>query len=197
MATFFVDIDSYGDSLARLISPEYNPCLIEVSEKYLKCLTNRGTIEFDIERGELSKINRRFPITDVSMLPELFQYEYDYFFQNLQLDRGILILSIKEWFKGFLKGGPKGLGAAVYNSSEGKFDYEKNKRGEYSFWFKNEDNDWERASFLGIIEFLSQGIESLVTSKSTKPDIFKDKYLFSKFPNHHGYQLVSYVLDRL
>ena len=99
MSTFFVDIDSYGDSLAELILPEYNPCLIEVSEKYLKCFTNKGTIEFDIEKSELSKITRRVPITQVSMLPELFQVEYDYFFKNLKFNRGILVLSIKVFSK--------------------------------------------------------------------------------------------------
>ena len=192
MTIFFVDIDSYGDSLAKLIFPRYNPCLIEVSEKYLKCLTNKGTIEFDIERGELSKIDRRPPITNISILPELFHYDYDYFSQNLKFDRGLVVLSIKEWFKGFLKGGPKGFGDLIYNSSDKVFDYEKVKNsGEYAFWVKDHDDEWEIARLPTILEVFYQFLESMITSK----EIFRDEYLFSEFPDHHGFQLVKYVSD--
>ena len=67
MSFFMVDVDTDGGSLANFVFRGYNPCLVEVSEEYVKCLTNKGTIEFNIMRGELSKIDRRFPIADVSM----------------------------------------------------------------------------------------------------------------------------------
>ena len=53
MSNFFVDLDSKGGSLANFIFSGYSPCLIEVSEDFIKCLTNRGVLEFDIARGEL------------------------------------------------------------------------------------------------------------------------------------------------
>ena len=53
MTNFFVDIDNNGGSLANFIFSGYSPCLIEVSEGFIKCLINRGVLEFDIARGEL------------------------------------------------------------------------------------------------------------------------------------------------
>ena len=191
MSIFFVDIDIYGNSLANTIFPRYNPCLIEVSEEYLRCLTNKGTIEFDIERGELSKIDRRPPITDISILPELFHYDYDYFIQNLKFNRGWIVLKLKEWFEGFLKGGPRGFGELIYNSSNKLLDYEKVKNSsEYAFWVNNKDG-WEIISLPLLLNILYDLAEPKI--KST--EIFRDGYLFSEFTDHHGFQLVKYVSD--
>ena len=184
MSFFMVDVDTDGGSLANFVFRGYNPCLVEVSEEYVKCLTNKGTIEFNIMRGELSKIDRRFPIADVSMLPELFNYDYNYFLNNLRFDRAITIFMLEFLFEGFLKGGPKGMSNALYNYSEGRYDYSRSKAGDYSFWFKNKEQ-WQRANFPALLDVFFELAEEKL------PDTFKDKYLWK--PSHHGVKLISSV----
>lgn len=185
MSDFFIDLDNSGGSLANFIFRGYSPCLIEVSENYLNCLTNRGTIEFNIARGELSKVDRRFPITDISMLPELFRYDYDYFSSNFKFDRSITVFLLEFWFEGFLKGGSRGLGKFVYDRSEGRFDYAKSKHGDWAFWFLHR-GEWQRASLPGILDYVSE------TSAEVSPDDCKDNYLWEKYSKHHGIQLMRY-----
>ena len=188
MSNFFVDLDSKGGSLANFIFSGYNPCLIEVSEDFIKCLTNKGIIEFDIVRGELSKVDKKFPIADVSMLPELFNYDYKYFTDNLKFEQAMAVYFLELLFEGLLKRGPKGMADALYSYSEGRCDYAKGTQGYYDFWFKTPNDEWQCVNFPAMLD--------LVSARSAKiiPDNFKDNYLWNKYPNHHGVALMRYIL---
>lgn len=188
MSNFFVDIDNNGGSLANFIFSGYNPCLIEVSEDFIKCLTNKGTIEFDIARGELSKVDKKFPIADVSMLPELFNYDFKYFTDNLKFDQSMAVYFLEILFEGFLKRGPKGMADALYNYSEGRCDYAKGTQGYYDFWFKNYNDEWQSANFQAMLDLVSERSSKII------PYNFKDNYLWNKNPNHHGVALMRYIL---
>lgn len=202
-SNIFVDIaseeqfgDRMYDSVCEVFRKQLNkngenlntkPCFIEVSDDWLKVYSSFATFTFDVVDANISYNIWKNERDCVDIVKKCFDCDIKYVADNLITNSADVIIKLRVMFEMLLEAGADGFSVAVQNISNEKFDYDKNKKGEWNFWVKKSNGDWTLSSFRMFTNFLCD---------TFIPNTIEDRTYYSLMKvagNHYGYLAMRYV----
>ena len=207
-ANIFVDIASAAEmmegnvvSLSEIFRQQLNktsdadlhtkPAVVLVEDDSMKIFSSNATFEFETATGELSYTIWKTERSDTDIFNVCFNNNFRFVLRHYHEDSSPVIMALFGIFTSFLVGGKAGLSESVSTWSKGRFDYDKNKAGEYRFWYREKNGEWVRSSLCLFTKYLYNTTRSVMKYEQS------DEYLINhlqKVKNYHlGYMLIGYA----
>lgn len=166
-----------------------DPCIVRVEDDVLEIFSSRMSFRFSPSTGILYKPYDSAR-SEVDIFEECFDSNVDYIVQNYRRDASPVILTLITAFMMYFDGGNEGLRTYVFKLSKGRFDYARNKRDEWCFWYRRNDGDWGLSSLCRFTDYFYD------RTRSFKYEV-SDKYFMNELTKkgtaHLGYFFITFT----
>lgn len=166
------------------------PAVVLIEDDLLRIFSTNATFRFETATGDISYKIWKTERSETDIFESCFDNDIRYVAEHYRRDASPVILALTAIFINFFGDGKDGLSETVQTLSKGKFDYDKNKKGDWMFWYRN-NGEWHRSSLCLFTDYLYN------TSRSIMKYEQSDEYLstrLSKKENYHtGYLFVGYA----
>ena len=207
-ANIFVDIASENEmleqnvvSLSEIFRQYFNknsdadihtkPAVVLIEDDLMKIFSSKATFEFDATTSEVSYTVWKTERDETAIFEKCFGSNLRYIAKNYRRNSAPVILSLTTIFMTLLADGTDGLSEMVQTISKGRFDYDKNKQGDWRFWYRKDNGEWVRSSLCLFTDFLYNITRSFI--KYENSDEYLGKRLSDKKNYHIGYMFIGYA----
>lgn len=167
------------------------PAVILIEDDLMKIFSSEATFEFDTTTGIISYEVWKTERNEVDIFNKCFGGNLRFVLKNYRSDSSLVIMALIGAFAGLFGGGKAGLSEIVSSLSKGRFDYDKNQKGEYRFWYRMNNNNWERSSLCLFTDYLYNTTQSMMKYEQSDDNLID--YL-RKVENYHlGYLFIGYA----
>ncbi len=157
------------------------PCVVRVDDDVLEIFSSRMSFRFSPSTGILYK-----PYDSARSERDIFEECFDsnvgYIAKNYRRNASPVIFTLITIFMMHFDGGNKGLRTVVSELSKGRFDYTRNTRDEWCFWYRRNDGEWVRSSLCRFTDYFYDRTRSFKYEAS-------DEYFMSELSKKGNYHL--------
>ena len=167
------------------------PAVILVEDDLLKIFSSEANFDFDAASGNINYKYLKTARSETDIFERCFGGDFRYVTQNYRSNASRIVLALTAMFISFFGDGKDGLSEMVQTLSNGRFDYDKNKAGDWRFWYRHSSGEWRRSSLCMFTNYLFD------VSRDNLKHMETDKYFIDWFTNgnksHIGYMFVGYL----
>lgn len=167
------------------------PAVVLVEDDSLKVFSSRATFEFEAASGDVTYTKHKTERNETDIFDVCFDGNLRYVAERYKGNASRVVFALTTIFMRFFADGKDGLSEMVQALSNGRFDYDQNKQGDWRFWYRHNDGEWVRSSLCLFTNYLYNISRDNLKYKET--DEYFIDWLVNGGKTHIGYKFIGYL----